>query len=106
LSFLSIVQGFVSFEFERKRKREMEQKHMLLSALSVGVGVGMGLGLASGQKVSRWAGGNGSIDGVTVEQIEQELMRQVLDGRESEVTFDEFPYYLRQDNVFFILWSL
>jgi hypothetical protein len=27
-------------------------------------------------------------------------MRQVLDGRESEVTFDEFPYYLRQDNVF------
>jgi hypothetical protein len=100
LSFLSIVQGFISFEFERKRKREMEQKHMLLSALSVGVGVGMGLGLASGQKVSRWAGGNGSIDGVTVEQIEQELMRQVLDGRESEVTFDEFPYYLRQDNVF------
>ncbi|KAL9334761.1 hypothetical protein Peur_071942 [Populus x canadensis] len=74
----------------------MEQKHMLLSALSVGVGVGMGLGLASGQKVSRWAGGNGSIDGVTVEQIEQELMRQVLDGRESEVTFDEFPYYLSE----------
>ncbi|KAJ6376005.1 hypothetical protein OIU77_000889 [Salix suchowensis] len=66
----------------------MEQKHMLLSALSVGVGVGMGLGLASGQKVSRWAGGNGSIDGVTVEQIEQELMRQVVDGRESKVTFD------------------
>ncbi|KAJ6748878.1 AAA ATPASE putative-RELATED [Salix purpurea] len=71
---------------------------MLLSALSVGVGVGMGLGLASGQKVSRWAGGNGSIDGVTVEQIEQELMRQVVDGRESKVTFDGFPYYLRQDN--------
>ena len=76
----------------------MEQKHMLLSALSVGVGVGMGLGLASGQKVSRWAGGNDSIDGVTVEQIEQELMRQVVDGRESKVTFDGFPYYLRQDN--------
>ncbi|KAF9671201.1 hypothetical protein SADUNF_Sadunf12G0022800 [Salix dunnii] len=73
---------------------------MLLSALSVGVGVGMGLGLASGQKVSRWAGGNDSIDGVTVEQIEQELMRQVVDGRESKVTFDGFPYYLRQDNAF------
>ncbi|KAB5531693.1 hypothetical protein DKX38_018363 [Salix brachista] len=64
---------------------------MLLSALSVGVGVGMGLGLASGQKVSRWAGGNGSIDGVTVEQIEQELMRQVVDGRESKVS----PVYVQ-----------
>ncbi|KAF9667442.1 hypothetical protein SADUNF_Sadunf15G0023500 [Salix dunnii] len=67
----------------------MEQKHMLLSALSVGVGVGMGLGLASGQKVSRWAGGCGSIDGVTAEQIEQELMRQVVDGRDSKVTFED-----------------
>ncbi|XP_034925648.1 uncharacterized protein [Populus alba] len=74
----------------------MEQKHMLLSALSVGVGVGMGLGLASGQKVSGWAGGCGSIDGVTAEQIEQELMRQVVDGRNSKVTFDEFPYYLSE----------
>ncbi|KAH8487518.1 hypothetical protein H0E87_026186 [Populus deltoides] len=63
----------------------MEQKHMLLSALSVGVGVGMGLGLASGQKVSGWAGGCGSIDGVTAEQIEQELMRQVVDGRDSKI---------------------
>ncbi|KAG5229660.1 peroxisome biosynthesis protein [Salix suchowensis] len=74
----------------------MEQKHMLLSALSVGVGVGMGLGLASGQKVSRWAGGCGSVDGVTAEQIEQELMRQVVDGRDSKVTFEEFPYYLSE----------
>ncbi|CAK7324826.1 unnamed protein product [Dovyalis caffra] len=74
----------------------MEQKRMLLSALSVGVGVGMGLGLASGQKVSRWAGGNGSVDGVTAEQIEQELMKQVVDGRDSKVTFDEFPYYLSE----------
>ncbi|KAJ6868270.1 hypothetical protein NC651_033358 [Populus alba x Populus x berolinensis] len=74
----------------------MEQKHMLLSALSVGVGVGMGLGLASGQKVSGWAGGCGSIDGVTAEQIEQELMRQVVDGRNSKITFDEFPYYLSE----------
>ncbi|KAJ6969834.1 hypothetical protein D5086_027899 [Populus alba] len=81
----------------------MEQKHMLLSALSVGVGVGMGLGLASGQKVSGWAGGCGSIDGVTAEQIEQELMRQVVDGRNSKVTFDEFPYYLRQDNASYSL---
>ncbi|KAJ9164245.1 hypothetical protein P3X46_023847 [Hevea brasiliensis] len=70
----------------------MEQKHFLLSALSVGVGVG--LGLASGQSISRWAGGNVSPDDVSAEQIEQELIRQVIDGRDSKVTFDEFPYYL------------
>ncbi|KAF2312211.1 hypothetical protein GH714_028545 [Hevea brasiliensis] len=44
--------------------------------------------------MSRWVGGNGSPDDVSAEQIEQELIRQVLDGRNSKVTFDEFPYYL------------
>ncbi|XP_038708701.1 nuclear valosin-containing protein-like isoform X2 [Tripterygium wilfordii] len=67
----------------------MEQKNFLLSALSVGVGVGLGLA-ASGQTVSRWTGTNG----VTAEQIEQELMKQLVDGRDGKVTFDEFPYYL------------
>lgn len=72
----------------------MEQKHILLSALSVGVGVG--LGLSSGQAVSKWVNGNCSAaDEVTAEQIEQELMRQVVDMRDSKVTFEEFPYYLR-----------
>ncbi|GAB2265137.1 hypothetical protein Dimus_000202 [Dionaea muscipula] len=71
----------------------MEQKSLLLSALSVGVGVGVGLGLASGQTVGKWVGSN---DGVTAEQIEQELIRQVVDGKESKVTFDEFPYYLSE----------
>ena len=76
--------------------KEMEQKHILLSALSVGVGVGVGLGLASGQTVSRWTGsGSGSSDALTAEKMEQELLRQVVEGRESKVTFDEFPYYLR-----------
>lgn len=74
----------------------MEQKHILLSALSVGVGVGVGLGLSSGQAVSKWVNGNCSAaDEVTAEQIEQELMRQVVDMRDSKVTFEEFPYYLR-----------
>lgn len=69
--------------------REMEQKHILLSALSVGVGVGVGL--------SQWAGYNSSssVEGVTAEQIEAEIWRLVVDGKESKVTFDEFPYYLR-----------
>ncbi|GAB2227651.1 hypothetical protein Droror1_Dr00009478 [Drosera rotundifolia] len=74
----------------------MEQKGLLLSALSVGVGVGVGLGLASGKSVGKWVGSNSESDGVTAEQIEQELFRQVVDGRESTVTFDEFPYYLSE----------
>ncbi|KAA8539987.1 hypothetical protein F0562_026679 [Nyssa sinensis] len=72
----------------------MEQKHILLSALSVGVGVG--LGLASGQTVSKWTGYNSSADGITADQIEQELLRLVVDGKESKVTFDEFPYYISE----------
>lgn len=72
----------------------MEQKHILLSALGVGVGVGVGLRLASGQTMSRWTG-SGSSETVTAENMERELLRLVIDGRESQVTFDEFPYYLR-----------
>ncbi|KAI3425422.1 AAA domain-containing protein [Psidium guajava] len=75
----------------------MEQKNVLLSALSVGLGVGVGLGLASGQTVSRWVGGGNCPSGeVTTEKIEQELMRQIIDGRSSNVKFDEFPYYLSE----------
>ncbi|XP_019088521.1 PREDICTED: uncharacterized protein LOC104722110 [Camelina sativa] len=73
----------------------MEQKSVLFSAL--GVGVGLGIGLASGQSLGKWA--NGSIsaeDGLTGEKIEQELVRQIVDGRQSSVTFDEFPYYLSE----------
>ncbi|PSS32352.1 Spastin like [Actinidia chinensis var. chinensis] len=73
----------------------MEQKHILLSALSAGVGLGLGLGLASGPTVSKWAG-YGSSEGITGEQIEQELLRLVVDGKESKITFDEFPYFLSE----------
>ncbi|XVE64760.1 hypothetical protein DITRI_Ditri07aG0127600 [Diplodiscus trichospermus] len=73
----------------------MEQKHTLLSALSVGVGVGVGLGLASGQ--SKWTGsGSAATTGITLEGMERELLRQIVDGRESQVTFDQFPYYLSE----------
>ncbi|KAG2333045.1 hypothetical protein Bca52824_004225 [Brassica carinata] len=59
----------------------MEQKSVLLSAL--GVGVGLGIGLASGQSLGRWANGSGSVeDDLTGEQIEQELVRQIIDGRD------------------------
>lgn len=71
----------------------MEQKHVLLSAVSVGVGLGLGLGLSSsGQK---WIGGNRESGELSGEQIEQELVRQVIDGRDTKVTFEDFPYYLR-----------
>ena len=73
----------------------MEQKHIFLSALGVGVGVGVGLGLSSGQAVGKWVAGNTSSDEITGQKIEQELIRQLVDGRNSDVTFDEFPYYLR-----------
>ncbi|XP_022723932.1 putative cell division cycle ATPase [Durio zibethinus] len=74
----------------------MEQKGILLSALSVGIGVGVGLGLASGQTVSKWTGKSYADDGITGDQIEQELIRQVVDGKHSQVTFDDFPYYLSE----------
>ncbi|KAL3834296.1 hypothetical protein ACJIZ3_009032 [Penstemon smallii] len=76
----------------------MEQKHVLLSALSVGVGVGVGLGLVSGSTVGRWTGGSSSVavEGISGEQIQLELLRLVVDGKDSVVTFKDFPYYLSE----------
>ncbi|KAM7531357.1 hypothetical protein LguiB_034767 [Lonicera macranthoides] len=73
----------------------MEQKHMLMSALSVGIGVGVGIGLASGQTVSRWTSGNSSENTITPQIMEQEVLNLIVDGKDSKVTFDDFPYYLR-----------
>ncbi|XP_062074468.1 ribosome biogenesis ATPase RIX7 [Humulus lupulus] len=75
----------------------MEQKGYLLSALSVGVGVGVGLGLASGQTVGKW-GGNVPPNTITVEKMEQEMLRMIDHGRETkeQVTFADFPYYLSE----------
>jgi hypothetical protein len=78
----------------------MEQKSFLISALSVGVGVGVGIGLASGQTVSKWGGGStysssSSNSFITADQIHHEMLRLIVDGRDSNVTFDKFPYYLR-----------
>lgn len=78
----------------------MEHKSILISALSVGVGVGVGVGIGlanSGQNVSKW-GPNYSFssNAVTADKIEHEMLRQIVDGRESNVTFDKFPYYLSE----------
>ncbi|XP_075508540.1 uncharacterized protein LOC142545313 isoform X1 [Primulina tabacum] len=75
----------------------MESKHMLISALGVGIGVGVGIGLASGSEtVSRWAGGASTSAGVTPHVMEQEMLSLIVDGRDSNVTFDQFPYYLSE----------
>ncbi|XP_028793480.1 uncharacterized protein LOC114749156 [Neltuma alba] len=71
----------------------MEHKPMLLTAFGVGVGLGASLGLSSGLV----GGGNGEAgDELYGEQIEQELLRQVIDGKECKETFQEFPYYLSE----------
>ncbi|KAI9105190.1 hypothetical protein K1719_022719 [Acacia pycnantha] len=69
----------------------MEHKQVFLSALSVGVGIGAGLGLSSGLGGIRDSG-----DKLYDEQIVQELLRLVIDGKECEETFQEFPYYLSE----------
>lgn len=69
---------------------------MLMSALGVGIGVGVGIGLASGQTVSKWTGSStSSTNAVTPERMEHEMLGLVVDGKDSKVTFDDFPYYLR-----------
>ncbi|CAH9132170.1 unnamed protein product [Cuscuta epithymum] len=71
----------------------MDQKQLLMSAL--GVGVGVGIGLASGQTVvSKWIGS--ASNSVTMDIMEQEMLNTVVDGKDSKVTFDEFPYYLSE----------
>ncbi|KAI0491875.1 hypothetical protein KFK09_026136 [Dendrobium nobile] len=73
----------------------MEPKRMLMSALGVGLGVGVGLGLAGSQTLGKWAAPVQAA-GVTADMIGEELMRLVTDGKESKVTFNEFPYYLSE----------
>ena len=55
-----------------------------------GIGVGVGLGLAS----APWASASARA-GLTVDRVEQELRRLLVDAAATKVTFDEFPYYLR-----------
>ncbi|KAL3652740.1 hypothetical protein CASFOL_002421 [Castilleja foliolosa] len=75
----------------------MESKQMLMSVLGVGIGVGVGLGLASGSKsVSKLAGVPAPPAGVTPHIMEQEMLNLVSNGRDTNVTFDKFPYYLSE----------
>lgn len=78
----------------------MEQKHILLSALSVGVGVGVGLG------VNKWSSGGGGDEGVTAAQIEYELFRLIVDGKDEKDTLKDFPYYLRLKTLSYIVYFI
>ncbi|KAK4253991.1 hypothetical protein QN277_009429 [Acacia crassicarpa] len=70
----------------------MEEKQVIMSAFGVGIGVGAGLGLISS------LGGNNvnSNEELWNEQVKQELLRQMIDGKECKETFQDFPYYLSE----------
>ncbi|XP_028767657.1 peroxisomal biogenesis factor 6 isoform X2 [Neltuma alba] len=77
----------------KRSRKDMEQKNVLLSALGIGVGFGAGLGFSSG------LGGNSDEEEeLWNEQVKQELMRQVIDGKECKETFQDFPYYLSESS--------
>ncbi|TKW15475.1 hypothetical protein SEVIR_5G239100v4 [Setaria viridis] len=73
---------------------------LFASAVGVGVGVGVGLGLglvSAGLGPSNPGGGGASGGGATAAVVEAELLRLVVDGRETGVTFADFPYYLSEE---------
>ncbi|CAM0953519.1 unnamed protein product [Alopecurus aequalis] len=67
----------------------MEQRSLLASAVGVGVGVGLGLASARWAKPAHAAEGSA---GAGAAEVEAELRRLVVDGRDSDVTFDEFHH--------------
>ncbi|KAM0830317.1 hypothetical protein ACQ4PT_066288 [Festuca glaucescens] len=72
-------------------------EHGSLFASAIGVGVGVGIGLVSARLTAEpisGAGGDGRAAGA---EVEAELRRLVVEGRESGVTFDDFPYYLSEE---------
>ncbi|TVU35870.1 hypothetical protein EJB05_17777 [Eragrostis curvula] len=67
-----------------------------LFASVVGIGVGVGLGLVSARLTGSTAGG-GDDRGPTAAEVEVELRRLVVDGRDTGVSFDDFPYYISEE---------
>ncbi|KAH9306592.1 hypothetical protein KI387_010996, partial [Taxus chinensis] len=75
----------------------MEDKRVLFSALGLGFGVGLGLGFAATGRIRSFE--KCSTDASSAqsrELIELELRKRVIDGKQSNVTFDQFPYYLSE----------
>ncbi|XP_071687022.1 uncharacterized protein [Rutidosis leptorrhynchoides] len=73
----------------------MDQGRAFVGALSVGIGIGVGLGV--GRTVNRLTSANDpSTNGLTPQMMEREMVSMIMDGRDSKVTFNEFPYYLSE----------
>ncbi|KAI5067328.1 hypothetical protein GOP47_0017856 [Adiantum capillus-veneris] len=72
----------------------MENKNVLFPALALGVGLGVGVATARTQTFHKWTSGGDSSP--TVQLLELELLSQAVDGKDSTVTFDKFPYYLSE----------
>ncbi|KAF7022864.1 hypothetical protein CFC21_035499 [Triticum aestivum] len=70
----------------------MEHGSLLASAVTVGVGVG--IGLVSARLTAASTPEDGGVAGA---EVEAELRRLVVDGLDSGVTFDDFPYYLSEE---------
>ncbi|KAF8779201.1 hypothetical protein HU200_002878 [Digitaria exilis] len=74
----------------------MEEHSSSIIASAVGIGVGVGLGLASA-RFSAAGRSRGPTVGPTPAEVEAELRRLVVEGRDSGVTFDDFPYYISEE---------
>jgi hypothetical protein len=82
--------------FERAVREVAMKRSSSILASAMGVGLGVGLGLAS-VRFSAMGSGEGSTStrGPTPADVEAELRQLVVDGRDTGVSFANFPYYLR-----------
>lgn len=77
---------------------------LFISAVGIGVGLGVGLGLVSTHIMPSDLGGyETSGGGATAANIESELQRLLVDRQETNITFANFPYYVRCVWGFYIL---
>lgn len=73
----------------------MENKQVIFPALALGVGLGVGVATARTQTFLKWTT-SGADSSPSVQLLEMELMAQAVDGKDSTITFDKFPYYLNE----------
>lgn len=66
---------------------------MIFPALALGVGLGVGVATARTQTFLKWT--TGADSSPSVQLLEMELMAQAVDGKDSTISFDKFPYYLK-----------
>ncbi|KAH7427530.1 hypothetical protein KP509_10G048300 [Ceratopteris richardii] len=73
----------------------MEGKEMLLPAIALGLG--LGIGVATSQTCAFQNLTTGADSCPSVQLLELELRSQVVDGKESAITFEKFPYYISDE---------